>query len=270
VAGRAGLHEVINVYRKSCLRCHDTDGRGEAGRASYPRIPDFTEASWHTRRTDAQLVRSILEGRGKSMPRMKGKLGSVSALQMVKFVRGFQGGKQSVEEELDDASTSDSAPVDAARTSSGARETKPSPPTRKAVSNDEGSRLFQRFCVRCHGPDGTGAAMRGTSPQIPDFTLAGWHGRRTDARLIAVVLDGKGRGMPAFGDKLAREQVRELITFIREFAPSVARRPTSNSDDFDARFRELTEEFERVRREYEAEFGAPARSPARSPRDPHE
>jgi mono/diheme cytochrome c family protein len=265
--GSARLIDVINVYRKSCLPCHDGDGRGEAGRASSPRIPDFTEASWHTRRTDAQLSRSILEGKGKSMPRMKGKLGSVGVLQMVKFVRGFRGGKQKVEDAPADASNSDSRPVDDAGTGSGLLESKPEPASGKALSIRAGSQLFRRFCARCHGTDGRGTDMRGSLPEIPDFTVAGWHERRSDPQLIAVVLDGKGSGMPAFGDKLARQQVRHLIAFLREFATSSARQSSSSSDDFESRFRQLTEEFEQVRREYEARFGPTGRAPVASPRD---
>src|SRR5205085_6467744 len=63
---------VIQVYRASCLQCHDVDGRGEAVRDTLPRVPDFTEPKWQAGRTDTQLSRSILEGKGKSMPRMKG------------------------------------------------------------------------------------------------------------------------------------------------------------------------------------------------------
>ena len=87
---------VVRIFRTSCLQCHDSDGRGEAARDSLPQIPDFTAARWQVARSDAELSHSILEGKGKSMPRWKGKLGSVDVKQMVAFVRAFREGGQVV------------------------------------------------------------------------------------------------------------------------------------------------------------------------------
>src|SRR5262249_37632960 len=67
----------IDVFRASCLECHDSDGRGAAGRDLLPEIPDFTDVRWQASRSDDALSRSILRGKGKSMPRMKDKLGTV-------------------------------------------------------------------------------------------------------------------------------------------------------------------------------------------------
>src|SRR6516165_5540920 len=64
---------AIHVFRSACLECHDGDGRGKSGRELFARIPDFTESRWQDTRTNTELSHSILEGKGKSMPRMKSK-----------------------------------------------------------------------------------------------------------------------------------------------------------------------------------------------------
>ncbi len=96
---------ALGVYRASCVLCHDVDGRGEVGREGAPGIPDFTDSKWQSTRSDAQLSQSILEGKGKAMPRMKNKLGSVDVKLMVAMVRAFAGGKLVIEEEHEPASS---------------------------------------------------------------------------------------------------------------------------------------------------------------------
>jgi hypothetical protein len=70
--------------------------------------------------------------------------------------------------------------------------------------------------------------------------------------LVVSVLDGKGTGMPAFRDKLSREQVRDLVAFVRAFDPSQERSAGAAPDQFEARFRELEKEFEDLRRQSRA------------------
>jgi mono/diheme cytochrome c family protein len=249
---------VIRVYRESCLQCHDADGKGEIARDVLPKIPDFADAAWQAKRSDADLGHSILEGKGKSMPSMRAKLGSVDVVQMVSFVRGFRGGNQVVEEEEAPAESRPSAdPPTAAEP--GPRPAEASRPAPMDPGLAEGRRTFQRSCAACHGGDGRGADARGNFPEIPDFTAADWQRARTDPHLVVSVLDGRGTGMPAFRDKLSREQARGLVAFIRSLGPSPRRAGPTPSDDFEARFRQLLAEFEDLRaksRALSAEGGA--------------
>ena len=67
------------VFQRLCVACHGADGRANAMRASMPWLPDFAAPEWHSRRDDAQLAISILEGKGTSMPAFVGKLGEDQA-----------------------------------------------------------------------------------------------------------------------------------------------------------------------------------------------
>jgi uncharacterized membrane protein len=74
--------------------------------------------------------------------------------------------------------------------------------------------------VKCHGADGTGSPERDRLPEVPDFTSAAWQARRSDAQLVASVLDGKGEEMPPWRGKLSEGQARGLVTYVRAFAPN--------------------------------------------------
>ncbi len=82
------------------------------------------------------------------------------------------------------------------------------------------SGLFRQFCMKCHGADGTGSGTRSLLSEIPDFTSGPWQERRTDARLMASILDGKGSEMPPQRGRISDEQARGLVAHVRGFAPT--------------------------------------------------
>jgi mono/diheme cytochrome c family protein len=235
------------------MECHDSDGRGTDSRDTFPRIPDFTDSRWQTSRTDADLSHSILEGKGKSMPAMKTKLGPVDVKQMVAFIRAFKGGKQVVD---DEPAASESPSIEAGA-ASGPVTVKPSfsaplSSSRTDSNFQEGSRQFQRFCAKCHGAGGKGTEIRSSLPALPNLADAGWQTSRSDVQLAVTVLDGKGDGMPPFRDKLSREQIRSVVAFIRTFVPSGARTTSGSANAFEAQFQRLVEEMEDLRRQARA------------------
>src|SRR5262245_12834157 len=73
---------VASLYNNYCIRCHGVDGRGVW---DIPDVPDFTSARWQASRTDAQLARLILEGRGAVMPAFRGTLALEEAWAMGRY-----------------------------------------------------------------------------------------------------------------------------------------------------------------------------------------
>jgi mono/diheme cytochrome c family protein len=90
---RGGLSPA-QLYKAVCVACHDTDGRGSIVRKAMPLIPDLTDRKWQATRTDAELLHSVLEGKGLLMLPMKDKfaLARIDPKEMVAFMRGFQTG----------------------------------------------------------------------------------------------------------------------------------------------------------------------------------
>jgi cytochrome c len=80
------MRVVASLYNRYCIRCHGVDGRGVW---DIPDVPDFANARWQAYRSDAQLARGILEGRGAVMPQFRGTLTLEEAWAMARYLRTF-------------------------------------------------------------------------------------------------------------------------------------------------------------------------------------
>ena len=191
------------------------------------------------------------------MPAMKGKLGEADVVQLVSLVRSFRGGQQLVPDEPEDEKNSakSSEPKNkTARQNGVVRIPKPDSPAINAHVNqqaDAGRGIFQRFCKSCHGSDGRGTTLRGQTPSIPDFTSQVWQQRRRPPELTIAILEGKGTAMPAFRGKLNEAQIRDLVTYLRAFAPQKASASVGPETDFKRRFGQLTQELDDLKKQYQ-------------------
>jgi hypothetical protein len=75
---------VISLYNRYCIRCHGVDGRGVW---DIPDVPNFANGRWQATRSDGQLARAILEGRGAVMPQFRGTLTLEEAWAMARYLR---------------------------------------------------------------------------------------------------------------------------------------------------------------------------------------
>lgn len=82
---------VMNLYNRYCVRCHGVDGRGVW---DIPDVPDFTNTVWQASRSDDQLARVTLEGRGAVMPAFRGTLTLEEACAMASYLRTFVPGTE--------------------------------------------------------------------------------------------------------------------------------------------------------------------------------
>ena len=76
---------------------------------------------------------------------------------------------------------------------------------------DQAADLFKSKCAMCHGPDGKGK-MAGTK----DLGSAEVQ-KASDADLTATITDGKPPKMPAYKGKLADDQIKSLVAYVRTF-----------------------------------------------------
>jgi mono/diheme cytochrome c family protein len=83
------IREASVLYRQYCLSCHGSNGRGAEMRAGMPDIPDFTLGAWHARRSNAEMIVSILEGKGKLMPAFRGRVVQSQAQDLIAYLRAF-------------------------------------------------------------------------------------------------------------------------------------------------------------------------------------
>lgn len=77
------------LYGQYCVTCHGKDGKGTDMKTAMPSIPDFTDRKWQESVTDAQLLVSILEGKGTLMPGFRDRLSDEQTKDLVTYTREF-------------------------------------------------------------------------------------------------------------------------------------------------------------------------------------
>jgi ubiquinol-cytochrome c reductase cytochrome b subunit len=239
------------IYVAYCLACHDADGSGASFRKLVPLTPDFTDPQWLASKSDAEFQAAILDGKGKLMLPMKYKLGSTDVEKMVEFVRAFAGRKQVVASEPKEPLI---APPQQP-TVVGAPLPSEKPSRNVAASAEAAARtraatgLYRQYCLVCHGNDGTGREMKGSMPNMPDFTDRAWQEKVGSDLLLAGVLDGKGTLMPAFRGRVNDAQGADLVAYVRAFGPIRTKVAEPAPDDFEARFNELRQQWNDLHRQ---------------------
>jgi len=87
-------------------------------------------------------------------------------------------------------------------------------PAQAQSSPTDGAALFKAKCAMCHGPDGAGNTPMGKKLTVRDLRSAEVQ-KQPDADLMHVIAHGKAK-MPAFGKSLNEDQIKLLVTYIRE------------------------------------------------------
>lgn len=71
-----------------------------------------------------------------------------------------------------------------------------------------GEEIFKTNCAECHGQKGEGS-KKGIS------LIKGHAVHHTEAEHIKQVADGEGKKMPGFKEKLSAEEIKEVVSFVR-------------------------------------------------------
>lgn len=98
----------------------------------------------------------------------------------------------------------------------------PAPTADTAQAERAGRLLYQANCAICHGAAGRGdgPAALSLNPRPSDFTQHMAAGKHTDEQILLWIRDGfPGSAMPAWGQRLSEPQMRQLVAYLRTFAP---------------------------------------------------
>lgn len=79
-------------------------------------------------------------------------------------------------------------------------------------------KTYTTNCVLCHAADGSGSSPSGKALKAKDLGSKEVQAK-SDENLSEVITKGKGK-MPAFGNKLKPEQIKELTAYIRALKKS--------------------------------------------------
>jgi len=180
------VHAAEDAYDSLCVSCHGVYGRGDGPLAASlsPRPRDLSDPAYQSQVNDQELFRIISAGKG-SMPGTKDVLSEKGVRAVSAFVRVLSPGYET----------------------------------------------YDRFCASCHGPDGRPAVLavdellgtsRAPGERPPVFDQA-YMRAHTDEQLRAWVrhmLKENQAGMPHFAGSLNAEQVRQILTYLRNLPPA--------------------------------------------------
>ena len=87
-------------------------------------------------------------------------------------------------------------------------------PSGTSAAGSKGAELFKSKCASCHGPDAKGQTPMGKMMKIKDLTSEEVQ-KQSDAELHEIIAKGK-KPMPEYGSKLKKEEIDELVAYLRE------------------------------------------------------
>jgi mono/diheme cytochrome c family protein len=85
----------------------------------------------------------------------------------------------------------------------------------------EAKENWEKYCAKCHGPDGKGKTKMGEKLGIKDYSEAKNQDAMKDEEMVKAIKDGIKEGdktkMKAFGDALSDDEIKALVKYVRGF-----------------------------------------------------
>lgn len=94
----------------------------------------------------------------------------------------------------------------------------------QAGKAEDGQKVFEANCVKCHGPEGSGDTAIGKAVGAKDLRAAEAL-KLTDAQITTQITEGKNN-MPPFGDALTKGQIADLVAYVRALGKKGAAKKT--------------------------------------------
>ncbi|PYS85341.1 MAG: hypothetical protein DMF67_01360 [Acidobacteria bacterium] len=84
--GKPQVERGREVFVANCARCHGGDGMSHTTMGEMTEAPNLTDAGWQSRRGNARMIASVVNGRGE-MPAFKRKLSRQDITAAVAYIR---------------------------------------------------------------------------------------------------------------------------------------------------------------------------------------
>jgi cbb3-type cytochrome c oxidase subunit III len=75
--------------------------------------------------------------------------------------------------------------------------------------------IYKSKCANCHGKDGSGKTLKAKFNGARNLADASWQKNVTDERIFNSISNGRGKKMPAFGNKLSETEIESLVAHVR-------------------------------------------------------
>jgi mono/diheme cytochrome c family protein len=82
---------------------------------------------------------------------------------------------------------------------------------------ERGKRLYEKYCLACHGPKGRGDGATQFDPPVADLTSSDVL-LKPDSRLLKSIHEGKpNTAMDAWTSRLSDEAIRDVLAYVVSF-----------------------------------------------------
>ena len=85
-----------------------------------------------------------------------------------------------------------------------------------SLKEPDAGALFAKNCASCHGKDGSSKTFKAKFNHARNLTDSEWQKTVSDERLFNSITNGRGH-MPAWGKKLSEEEIKSLVSYVRQF-----------------------------------------------------
>jgi mono/diheme cytochrome c family protein len=80
-----------------------------------------------------------------------------------------------------------------------------------------GKKLYEKYCLACHGPQGRGDGAMQFDPPVADLTSSDVL-QKPDSRLLKSIHEGRpNSAMDAWKSKLSDEAIRDVLAYVLTF-----------------------------------------------------
>jgi cbb3-type cytochrome c oxidase subunit III len=84
-------------------------------------------------------------------------------------------------------------------------------------ATQDAATLFKRACATCHGKDGRAKTFKAKFNGARNLADTTWQESVTDERIFNSISNGRGKKMPAFGNKFSQAEIEALAAHVRGF-----------------------------------------------------
>ena len=84
----------------------------------------------------------------------------------------------------------------------------------------KGKKIYEQYCLVCHGPQGNGDGPVGMALKPPPANLTGdMVKKKPDSELLTVIRKGRtGTAMPAWEEDLSEQQIKNVLAYVRNLS----------------------------------------------------
>ncbi len=190
--------EGMRLFTSYCLLCHGPGGKGDGPLARRMHIQPADLTTTVRSRSDT-VLKAIISGKGRDIVSGRDRHNLISDA-MPEWKDVFS------DEQVD-------ALIAYLRLLSTSKH-------RLMGDPEAGYRLYQHYCVACHGEEGSGDGVmtRLIHMKPADHSNPIEMDRIDNARMVSSILDGAGDYMPAWRGILSQSEVESLVSYIRLLA----------------------------------------------------